>query len=157
MSVAINVFLCLLFASFAFLRGKQMGHFLTRRGWVSFKTGPNSNAAKPPLILEDIHAAIAAIHHMIKTSPAAGIERARRRISAALPNSPGPSLSAVSRSVAQVVSGKQECPSSHVRSAGRQLPTRAIADGNFPRTAYAAASYQRCIDAVTMHAKVAER
>jgi hypothetical protein len=36
MSVAINVFLCLFFASFAFLRGKQMGHFLARRGWVSF-------------------------------------------------------------------------------------------------------------------------
>src|SRR5580693_9987588 len=99
MSVAINVFLCLFFASFVFLRGKQMGHFLTRRGWVSFKTGPDSNAAKPPLILEDIHAAVAAIHHMIKTSPAAGVERARRGISAALPNSPGPRSSAVSRSV----------------------------------------------------------
>jgi hypothetical protein len=34
-------------------------------------------------LLEDVHAAIAAIHHMIKTSPAAGIERARHGISAA--------------------------------------------------------------------------
>jgi hypothetical protein len=42
-----------------------------------------ANAVKSPLILEDVHAAIAAIHHMIKTSPAAGIERARHGISAA--------------------------------------------------------------------------
>jgi carbohydrate-selective porin OprB len=47
----------------------------------------------------DVHAAIAAIHQMIKTSPAAGIERAPRGISAALPNRPGPRSSAVSTSV----------------------------------------------------------
>jgi hypothetical protein len=61
-----------------------------------------ANAVKSPLILEDVHAAIAAIHHMIKTSPAAGIQRARRGLFGGIaeqPRVPGPRSSGVSRSV----------------------------------------------------------